>query len=49
MFMDGLFESAGLSDPKTILDCGDDATADKIVKFVPVAMDKACHLNVGNI
>jgi len=47
--MDGFFETYSLPDPKTILDCGDDATADKIAQFVPVALDKACHLNIGNI
>ena len=38
--LNGVFEQNKLKDPTTIVDCGDDATAHKIVVFIGQALDK---------
>jgi hypothetical protein len=47
--LNGVYEQNKLKDPTTIVDCGDDATAHKIVVFIGQALDKGAKGSVTDI
>lgn len=47
--LNGVFEQNKLKDPTTIVDCGDDATAHKIVVFIGEALDKGAKGSVSDL